>query len=217
MSENNETKAGPVRPKAPEFTTERFYVEHVHRHGRELLMRHVRRYKWAMSYVPRGARVLDVGCGSGYGDFILLNSASHVVGVDIDPDAIEYAKTKARLQKEPRLEYACEDMTQEAGDGAMQFGAVVCIEMFEHVDLEAQAQLLQNVSKWLKPGGVFVMTTPEKGQGAMTKHHVHEVTRSELDAMLSVVFDDVAYDDPAKFGLPDNFILAVCRNQGVRE
>lgn len=217
MSEIKETKGGAVEPQAPDFTTERFYVEHVHQHGRDMLIRHVRRYKWAATHLKQGANVLDIGCGSGYGDFILLGKAAHVLGMDMDGKAIDYAATKARLHGNGHLSYLQHDVTQPVANSSVKFDAIVCIEMFEHVSIEDQAQLLQNVTKWMEPGGVFLMTTPEKGQARMTEHHVNELTRSELDALLSVAFDDITYDDPAKFGLPDNFILAVCRSKEVSE
>ena len=68
------------KPNVP-FTKERFYMDHVGGHGIPALRRHVNRYKWAASHVPQGSSVLDAGCGSGYGDHILLNMAATVSGV----------------------------------------------------------------------------------------------------------------------------------------
>lgn len=201
--------------KPPEFTTERFYLEHSLKHGIPALHRHINRYKWAASRVPAGARVLDIGCGSGYGDFILITKAASVFGIDRDSTAIEYATRKAKERVEKRISYGVLDASEPVGEDVKKFGAVVCIEMIEHVNAEAQAALLKNAVTMLEPGGVFILTTPEKGTETMTWHHVRELSRSELDSMLAPYFDHIEYDDPIKYGIPDNFILAVCRKAGV--
>src|SRR3990167_10024756 len=118
----------------PRFTTERFYVDHVGQHGIGSLKRHINRYKWAASHLENGWEVLDVGCGSGYGDPILLNVAQSVVGADPSEEAINYAERKAEKTKiaPSRLRYETADILF-AGTGRT-FDACVCIEVIEHVD-----------------------------------------------------------------------------------
>jgi len=41
---------------------------------------------------PRGARILDAGCGSGRLGAVLATAGHHVVGVDVDPTLIEAAE-----------------------------------------------------------------------------------------------------------------------------
>src|SRR3989344_191322 len=55
---------------------------------------HIRRYYKANENVQKNQTVFDAGCGCGYGSAILAKKASKVVGVDISPEAIEYAKRK---------------------------------------------------------------------------------------------------------------------------
>jgi 2-polyprenyl-3-methyl-5-hydroxy-6-metoxy-1,4-benzoquinol methylase len=45
--------------------------------------RHEVAYRFALPLVA-GKRVLEVGCGEGYGTSLLASSASHVVGLDYD-------------------------------------------------------------------------------------------------------------------------------------
>jgi SAM-dependent methyltransferase len=52
---------------------------------------HEATYRFAQTYT-RGLRVLDFGCGSGYGSAQIAETAAHVVGVDIVDDAVAYAR-----------------------------------------------------------------------------------------------------------------------------
>src|SRR5580698_5397181 len=70
-----------------EFTGERVIPGHV---NDDLWSEHVARYAFARRYVDK-QRVLDAGCGTGYGSAELAQSATDVVGVDIAAGAIEYA------------------------------------------------------------------------------------------------------------------------------
>ena len=198
---------------APAFTKERFYTEHSLKHGIASLQRHVNRYKWAASHLENGWDVLDAACGSGYGDPILLTVCEKVVGIDISPDAVNYAiKKRDRLKMNHRLHYIqCSVAEISAEIKNMKFDAVVSIETIEHVDERSQVKFLNGIKSVLKPNGVLLMTTPIKGTEPMTEYHVREFGASEFTSFLRARFSDVFFDSPEKFGVKDNFMLAVCR------
>ncbi|PYT22511.1 MAG: SAM-dependent methyltransferase, partial [Acidobacteria bacterium] len=52
----------------------------------DLWNEHVARY-WFAARFARGRRVLDAGCGSGYGADVLAREACEVLAVDISDDA----------------------------------------------------------------------------------------------------------------------------------
>jgi 2-polyprenyl-3-methyl-5-hydroxy-6-metoxy-1,4-benzoquinol methylase len=52
-----------------------------------LVLEHLVRYRFAAPFSD-GLRVLDVGCGTGYGTDMLASTASLTIGVDSDPEAI---------------------------------------------------------------------------------------------------------------------------------
>src|SRR3954466_7962344 len=56
----------------------------------DLLNEHMARYTFA-ARLTRGKRVLDAGCGAGYGSAELAQSALSVVGLDVAPEAIDFA------------------------------------------------------------------------------------------------------------------------------
>lgn len=102
-------------------------------HGRQTATRlddvradHRYRYEWAGQRL-RGKKVLDAGCGIGYGSWILGEHDCDVMAVDIDPGAIETA-----LKAYPHLNvsFSNQDITSCMGE----FDAVVCFEVLEHID-----------------------------------------------------------------------------------
>jgi SAM-dependent methyltransferase len=96
-----------------------------------LACEHVHRYRLAAS-LCHGLRVLDLGCGSGYGSAILRESAVAVTGVDNDVATVDMARVTVGAEH---------DMLFEAADAAEylrrdiseRFDAIVCFETLEHV------------------------------------------------------------------------------------
>jgi SAM-dependent methyltransferase len=70
------------------------------------------------------------------------------------------------------------------------FDSVVAVEVLEHV--EEDALFVREVHRVLKPGGVFLMTTPN-GDFVTVPHRDHKrhYRREQLDALLSSVFEEV--------------------------
>lgn len=117
---------------------------------------HVQRYLW-VSELMRGHKVLDAGCGHGYGSRYLLDSgASYVLGLDSDPDAIQFAIESYKL---PNCESKLCDITK-LDIAPASFDAVVSFEVIEHlVDVDGY---LRGISQALKRGGLYVLSTPNK-------------------------------------------------------
>lgn len=102
----------------------------------------------------RGKRVLDLGCGGGFVvDAMRRVGASDAVGIDINPNAIDYAKKHF-----PRCAFHLGSFDQ-VGDVARDFDFVYSSEVIEHVeDVEAYVGFLNCA---IKPGGVLFLTTPD--------------------------------------------------------
>src|SRR5258705_5030440 len=54
---------------------------------------HIVTYDYVREFV-RGMRVLDFGCGSGYGTARIAEHCRHITGIDVAADAIAYARQK---------------------------------------------------------------------------------------------------------------------------
>ena len=76
-----------------EFTGERLIPGEV---DIDLLNEHMARYHFAVR-LARGKRVLDAGCGAGYGSAELADVAESVTGIDIAAEAVEHARAHYAL------------------------------------------------------------------------------------------------------------------------
>lgn len=92
---------------------------------------HVARYEFAARTLPPGSRVLDLACGVGYGSRILAEAGHTVIGLDVDADAIAYARQHYAHELASFREF-------DASQGSIeQFGtqdAAVCFETIEHIE-----------------------------------------------------------------------------------
>jgi SAM-dependent methyltransferase len=172
-----------------EFTGERLIPGQV---TDDLLNEHMARYTFA-ARLARGKRVLDAGCGAGYGSAELAQTALWVMGLDIAGDAVEYARANYPL---PNLHFAqgsCTDMPHPAA----AFDLVVAFEVIEH--LENFRALLLEARRVLAPNGQFIVSTPNKlyytesrGSAGANPFHVHEFEFEEFRRELMEVFPSVS-------------------------
>mgnify|MGYP001064594926 CR=1 FL=1 len=103
--------------------------------------------------LPAGGRVLDLGCGNGVPvDRLLVDAGYAVHGVDISPVQIARAREVV-----PGAHYTCADMTTLDWPEAT-FDAIVCLYALIHVPLDEQPALLDSVARWLRPGGLLLVT-----------------------------------------------------------
>jgi ubiquinone/menaquinone biosynthesis C-methylase UbiE len=136
---------------------------------------HQARYRFAAPLVA-GKRVLDAGCGVGWGSKLLLEAgAASVVGLDIADEAIEDARRRA-----PECEFVQGDLQDLPLDDA-EFDVVVCFEALEHVADTSKA--LDELVRVLRTGGVLLVSSPnpEVYPGG-NEFHLHELTPAELAA-----------------------------------
>lgn len=165
-----------------EFDGERFTPESV----REIWYEHMHRYAFAMKLVD-GLNVLDAACGEGYGSAILAGCAGSVIGVDVSAKAIEHAH---RRYTQGNLTFKQADCSALPFDDD-QFDCIVSFETIEHLD--AQAEMLAEFRRVLKPKGFLLISSPDKAiysdaQGFDNPHHVRELYRDEFQALLDVQF-----------------------------
>jgi len=171
-----------------EFTGERVIPGEV---DVDLLNEHFARYAFA-ARLARGKRVLDAGCGAGYGSAELAGTAEQVTGIDRAPEALEFARANYNLENVRFDEGSCESLPYADAS----FDLVVAFEVIEH--LENWRGLLLEARRVLAPGGQLVVSTPNRlyytesrGADGANPFHVHEFDFEEFRSALLEVFPHV--------------------------
>jgi SAM-dependent methyltransferase len=141
----------------------------------ELVGRHLARL------LPPQSLCLDVGCGDGQTAGLWLREQGHrYIGVDVSSEGVRRAQSvglDARLIEQATSLPFPDDY----------FDAVVCIEVLEH--LFAPLQAVAEIRRVLKPGGLFVGTTPNVS-------HVRRRVELGLFGTWNPLGDALSVDEP---------------------
>jgi 2-polyprenyl-3-methyl-5-hydroxy-6-metoxy-1,4-benzoquinol methylase len=108
--------------------------------------------------LPDGGRVLDIGCGNGSLTGRLAGCGYEMVGVDLSQGGITLAREthpSCRFEVISISERVLSDL------GTPPFDAVVSTEVIEH--LYDPHELAKGAYTALRPGGIFVLSTPYHG------------------------------------------------------
>lgn len=77
--------------------------------------------KKLLSNLPKGAKILDVGCGSGRFSINAAKLGFNVTGIDITPDAIRACKERAKQHGLSNAKFKVLDITEGAPDEKFDF------------------------------------------------------------------------------------------------
>ncbi|MBE2317421.1 class I SAM-dependent methyltransferase [Solirubrobacter sp. CPCC 204708] len=153
--------------------------------GELVEVQHLARYAWATALAP-GRRVLDAGCGLGYGAAMLADAgAESVTAVDVAAEIVDVARDQAG----DHVTFEVADLRSlPFGDAA--FDLVVCFEVIEHI--EEQETALDELRRVLAPGGVLVVSSPNPDVNVPgNPHHVRELTPGDLESLLGARWNAV--------------------------
>ena len=144
--------------------------------------RHEVAYRFALSCVA-GKRVLEVGCGEGYGTALLARSAAQIVGIDYDALTIAHASARYPQASFLRANLAALPLPDAAVD------VVATLQVIEHV--WNHAEFVGECLRVLRPGGQLLVTTPNRltfspgRETPVNLFHTKEFTAGELAALLA--------------------------------
>jgi len=152
--------------------------------------RHLVAYHLAAD-MAAGRRVVDVGCGEGYGPAMLAERAVQVLGVDIAPEVVEHA---SGAYAAPNLSFEIMDVgSLELPAGS--FDMAVSLQVVEH--LVDESSYFREIVRVLEPGGTAIFSTPNRltiSPGSKTPinpFHLREYTPGEFHEVLEQLFETV--------------------------
>lgn len=151
---------------------------------------HLARYAFIRDKLPLSSRVLDLGCGVGYGCRSVCEGTSALVGLDISLDAILKARA---IYSHPKIEYmVARGESLPLRDRS--FNAVISFEVIEHISQEHQSFYLSEIVRVLTYNGLAFFSTPNRQftSGRANPYHLKEFYFDELKAALSEHFPVVS-------------------------
>ena len=121
---------------------------------RDELVRHFDRPRSGMRPLE-GLAILDVGCGGGLVSEPLARLGARVTGLDPAMENVEAARRHASGQG-LAIDYRCGSV-EELGAEGLQFDAVACLEVVEHVP--EPGAFLAACARLVRPGGLMLLST----------------------------------------------------------
>lgn len=128
---------------------------------------------------PKGARILEIGCGTGH-NLPMLGAFGEVDAIEIDPAAGAIASK--RLGKP----VGSAPLPELAGVAEGQYDLIAVLDVIEHIDDDVAA--LKAMATRLKPGGKILIAVPAHqwmwSAHDVVNHHKRRYSKATLSAAL---------------------------------
>ena len=156
----------------------------------------IQRYDFALPF-SKGKRVLDAGCGSGYGaHFLAINGARDVLALDYSEEAIDEAN---QAYRSANLRFERRDIEALRDDPQLREHFDVLVNFENVAQFEHPERFIEGVAKVLSRDGTFLISTPngeispldEKGRPAYRFHH-RVYTAADLKSLVAGDFAHVS-------------------------
>lgn len=112
--------------------------------------------------IPKGSRILDISCGTGYGLSLLTGKGHELIGIDLSEKMIALAQENLTDSIDVTLMLAEVDAIPFKD---ASFDYVISMEAFHHYPDQKNA--LQEMYRVLKPGGMLILSDMEIGSKSL--------------------------------------------------
>lgn len=131
------------------------------------------------------ANVLEIGCGAGRGMELLAANCNKYTGIDKNDKLLALHK-----QAYPNFNFIAKNIPPMSFLEDDTYDIVISFQVIEHINNDAL--FLKEISRVLKPGGVAIITTPNRSM-SLTRNpwHVREYEAAELTKLAQNYFSDV--------------------------
>jgi len=129
--------------------------------------------------LPAGARVLELGCGSGTLLRWLSEYHPHVKPVGVDVSAGQIATVRSAL---PLAEVYQNDGLEFLRQHPSEFAGVFCFHLLEHLPDAELVAWVRSIYSALSPGGFFCCRTPNAANVVGLYHRYDDLTHTRVFA-----------------------------------
>ena len=155
----------------------------------QISVEHRHRYQIASQFVGPDSRVLDLGCGLGYGSRYLCRGVSYL-GIDISEDAISYCRQVSDVKNVTFEQFNATSIPLPDSS----FDVITAFEMLEHVP--DPSTVVKEARRLLKPDGLFLSSTPDRDtyDSLLTEPNLFHVSEMSLAEYVSCLEDHFKFN-----------------------
>jgi len=119
--------------------------------------RHIRIKNDLKNTIKEDMKVLDLGCGTGVTTKYIAELGAKVIGVDLSPKLIEFAKTDSAHEN---ANYRVGDITN-IDIGKKTFDVICLCDIMEHIPREKIPDLIKNIRRYAHKNTVIYLNIPD--------------------------------------------------------
>ncbi len=149
--------------------------------------------------LPKGSRILDMGCGTGRHSIELAKRGYKVTGVDLSSGMLSQAKMHAKVAK-VKVEWVQSDATRFKSKKIFDAAICLCEGSFGLLGSaddpwEHDYAILRNINASIKPKAKFILTA--LNGCAMIRHYAQKDVKSgKFDPLIIVKTHPMEYETP---------------------
>lgn len=132
--------------------------------------------KWLEPHIGPEARILEVGCGTGYYGLLFAGRCAHYTGVDLSPENIAAFRAKIDRQGAQNISAVVGDASDLRDFGDESFDGVFCLGPMYHMPREERQAVFAECRRVARPGAVLAFAYIN-ALGAYAGACVHDVHR----------------------------------------
>jgi len=144
----------------------------------------MQRLRFAKKYIKKGDAVLDIGCGDGFLTNALSSACESVIGIDTSLTGISFSRS---IIDNVKVYLACGSASNLPFKGNA-FDVVTLFEVIEHIPVTLLKDVIKEIKRVLKEGGMLIVTTPNPrnlrsrilGKSMVSAKHEKEYNQAEL-------------------------------------
>ena len=177
------------------------------------------RYKFASKILQDKNKIIDIGCGHGFGSAFLSSSIKNrLTAVDIDEDLVKYSRD---THFKSNIEFKSFNLLDYDHSYIEKFDGICSMDVIEHFDYDKIDNVIKQYANLLEKGGVAVIGTPNKNSNKYASQrrkdsHPFEFDYKDYKDKLSKSFSNVFVfsmtDEVVSTSFPELswYLMAVC-------